>query len=161
MKIKNVCISDIPKWILLSKEYDNYVRESVLDLTEWYEGSDTSVSFDSYMKSKIDKGEAFMAINESDDCCGIIAINKKTNNITFFGVSHKYDLESAGELLLRYALARLNTNINIRITELKSNAEQIRKAYNLLNRFGFVYLCDELENGVPVNCMERKADVDE
>ena len=159
MIIKNVCFSDISDWILLSKEYDKYVQETVSNLTEWYNGSDASISFDNYMKSKIRQNEAFMAANENGICCGIIAISKRSNNITFFGVSHKYDLYSTGELLLDYALSQLNTNISIRINEIKSNAEQIQKVYTILNKFDFVYLCDELENGVPVNCMERKADI--
>jgi len=155
LKIKKVCLSDIPNWVLLSNEYDKYVKETVSDLTEWYEGSNTALSFDNYMKSKISKNEAFMAIDEKNECCGIIAISKKNNNITFFGVSHKHDFYSTGEYLLDYALSQLNQNISIKINELKSNAEQIQKTYALLNKYKFVYLCDVLENGVVVNCMER------
>ena len=104
MVIKTVCFSDIPTWVLLSKEYDEYVREVVPDLTEWYGGNGaTSLSFDDYMKRKLDTGKT------------------------------------------------------IRLNELKSNANQIQKIYTLLNKFGFVYHSETLENGVPVNGMEKHA----
>lgn len=155
MKIKSVCLSDIPTWILLSKEYDCYVQEIVSDLTEWYDGSDTSLSFDKYMESKINQGEAFMAINESDDCCGIIAFSKTNNRITFFAVSHKYDFYSIGELLFDCVLSQLNKNTNIKINVIKSNAEQVQNERTLLSKYGFIYSSDDFENGVPVSCMER------
>ena len=158
MKIRTVNTLDISSWLLLSKEYDRYVQETAINLTEWYEGNDTSISFDKYMKAKIDKGEAFMAVNENNDCCGIIAISKKNNNITFWGVSHGCDFELTGELLLSYALSQLNKSICIKISEVKSEAKQIQKAYALLNRFGFIYLCDTLENGITVSCLERAPD---
>ena len=154
LKIRSVCFPDIPAWILLSKEYDNYVLEIVPDLIEWYEGSNTLISFDKYMQTKINQKEAYMAINENDNCCGIIALSKTNNRITFFGVSHKYDFYLIGELLLAYALSQLNVNSNITINIIKSNAEQIQKEYTLLNKFNFIYLFDDIENGVPVKVME-------
>jgi hypothetical protein len=159
LRIRNVSVDDIPVWITLSKEYDNYVKEVVSDLTEWYEGNGTSsLSFDDYMKSKINKNEAFMAVDEYEKCCGIIAISQKTNNITFFGVFHEYDVLAAGAFLLQHAFSKLDTNKSILLNELKSNAEQIQKIYALLAKFNFVYKEDVLENGVPVNCMERSPD---
>jgi hypothetical protein len=100
MEIKKICLADIPTWILLSKEYDGYVKGIVPDLTEWYGGGETSISFDEYMKAKISKNEAFMATDESGACCGIVAISKNNNNITFFGISHKYDFYQIGDFLL-------------------------------------------------------------
>lgn len=154
MEIKTVCLSDIQNWILLSKEYDNYVEEIVSDLTEWYEGNDTSLSFDNYMKAKISKGEAFMAI-DNDNCCGIIAISKTNNRITFFAISHKYEFFQTGNLLLHHALSQLNENADIEINVIKSDAEHIQKEYILLNQFDFVFSSDTLENGVPVNCLKK------
>jgi hypothetical protein len=156
MKIKIVNNSDIPSWIFLSKEYDKYVKEIVPDLTEWYEGNGTtSFSFDEYMRRKIDKNEAFMAINENDNCCGIIAISKTNNNITFFAISHKYDFITTGKLLFDYALSQLDANKNIKINEIKSDSEQMQKQYKLLSEYGFTYSHDDLENGVPVICMTK------
>ena len=155
MQIKNVGFEDASKWMLLSKEYDDYVREVAPDLTEWYEGGDTSISFDDYREAKISKNEVFMAVDEWGECCGIIAISRRNNNITFFGTFHKYDVLSVGDFLIRHAISELDTNKSIRINELKSNVEQIQKIYTLLEKFGFIYQGGVLENGVPVNCMVK------
>ena len=160
LKIKNVSVEDIPIWILLSKEYDDYVREVVPDLTEWYEGNGTtSLHFVDYMKSKIHKNEAFMAVDECDKCCGIVAFNQRTNNITFFGIFHEYDVTVVSEFLLRYALSKLDRSQSIKLNELKSNAEQVQKIYAVLDKLGFVYRGEVLENGVPVNCMELSPNI--
>jgi len=155
MQIKNVGFEDTYKWMLLSKEYDEYVRETTSDLTEWYEGGDTSFSFDEYMERRIRRNEAFMAVDERDECYGIIAISRDNNNITFFGTFHKYDTLSVGDFLIRYALSELDANKSIKINELKSNSRQIQKNYALLDKFGFIYQDEVLENGVPVNCMVK------
>ena len=156
MKIKMMCLSDIPAWVLLSKEYDRYVQEIVSDLTEWYEGNESSLPFDKYMESKINKSEAQMVINENGDCCGAIAVSKASNNITFFAISHMLDFEQTGNLLLDCALSTLNSKANIKTNLIKSNAEHIQKQLALLNKYGFVYSHDDLENGVPVSCLEKR-----
>jgi hypothetical protein len=140
---------------LLSKEYDCYVQELVSDLTEWYEGSETSISFDKYMQAKISKNEAFMATDESGGCFGITAISKTNNNITFFGISHNYDFYKVGSLLLDHALSILNATATIKTNIIKSDAEQIQKQRTLLEKYGFVFSHDDLENGVPVSCMKK------
>ena len=88
MKIRLVNHNDIPKWWALSREYDCYVKEIVSDLTEWYDGNDTSPAFDAYIQSKIKKSEAFIAVDALDNCLGIIAVSVNNNRITFFGISH-------------------------------------------------------------------------
>ena len=158
MRIKTVDYSDIPQWVELSKEYDCYILDIVPNLAEWYGGNgDTSISFDKYMDSKINKGEAFMAVSEDGDCCGIIAISIANNRITFFGVSHKYNFFEIGTLLLEYALTKLNDRSNITKNIVRSNAEPFKKEHELFSKYGFSFSHDDLENGVPVNCMERKA----
>jgi len=156
MEIKTICLSDIPTWITLSKEYDKYVQKIVSDLTEWYEGNETSLSFEKYMKAKIDKNEAFMATDENEACCGAIAISKANNNITFFAISHKYDFYQVGNLLLEHALFVLNAETSIKTNIIKSNADQIQKQHTLFKKYGFVFLQDDLENGVPVSRIERR-----
>ena len=155
MKIKNVCLSDVPAWVSLSKEYDKHILEIVPDLTEWYHNDETALSFDSYMKAKINKKEAFMAANKENNCCGIVAISKKNNKITFFAISHKCDFIKAGEFLLAHALSKLNKNLQITTNIIKSDAEQIQKQYILFNRHGFAFSFDTLENGVPVSCFSK------
>jgi len=155
MKMKNVEPSDIPVWTALSQEYDRYVKELVSDLTEWYEGNAESISYTDYMNAKIQKNEAFMATDKSSICCGIIAISKTNNRITFFAVSHHCDFTEAGKALLTHALSELRTNRDITVNIIKSDAEQIQKQYTLFRQYDFAFFTDGIENGVPVNCLKR------
>ena len=157
MKIKIVDYSDIPHWVELSKEYDRYILELVPNLTEWYEGNgDTSISFVKYIDSKISKGEAFMAIDDNDECRGIVAISIANNRITFLGVSLKFDFMDVGVFLLEHALSQLDIRSDITTNIVKSNAESFQKEHELFCKYGFIFSHDGLENGVPVSCMVRR-----
>ncbi len=151
MQIRCVVLADIPKWQSLSSEYDRYVKELVPDLTEWYEGNDDSLSFTTYMKSKIVKQEAFMAVDASDMCLGIVAFSKKNNCITFFAVSHNADFDLVGHALLRHALGSLNASTPISINACTSREEWIENHRKLFVSLGFTLYGDAFENGVPVN----------
>lgn len=151
LNVRTVIDADIPKWKALSSEYDRYVKESVPDLTEWYEGNDSSPAFDAYIESKIISGEALIAIDDLGNCLGVIAFSQKNNRITFFGVSHKADLCLVGETLLCHAINHLDSAKPISINEITSSSEWICQHRDLYLRFGFVYSCDALENGVPVH----------
>ena len=151
MKIRLVDNADIPKWRAISHEYDCYVKEIVSDLAEWYGGNNTSPAFDDYMQSKIEKAEAFMAVDALDDCLGIVAVSTKNNRITFFGISHKSDFSTVGSALLKYALEKLDVSKPIYINEIVSTAPHIRNNVKLIEDNGFIYLCDSTENGVPVH----------
>jgi hypothetical protein len=142
-------------WKSISNEYDKYVQEIVSDINEWYGGSETSLSFQNYMKAKITKGEAFMATDKNNNCCGVVAISKTKNNITFFAISHKYDFLKVGDLLLTQSLSILNKKARIKTNIIKSDAEQIRKQHMLFKKHGFIFSHDDLENGVPVRCLIR------
>ena len=150
MNIRLVNNSDIPQWMALSREYDCYVRELVADLTEWYDGNETSPAFGDYMDSKIVKQEALMAVDTSNGCLGIIAISIKNNRITFFAVSHKSDFQSVGSALIKTALEKLDGSKPISINEIINTSPQIQKFRDLFLDFGFAYSCDSIENGVPV-----------
>ena len=153
MIIKNIDLLDIPMWITLSKEYDRYVIETGSDLTEWYQGNEISISFEKYMKAKIEKNEAFMAVDDNDTCCGAIAVSKTNNNITFFAISHRCDFELVGNLLLKHAFSVLDSNIGIKVNIIKSKADHIKKQQTLFLKYCFNYLKDDLENGVSVTTL--------
>ena len=158
-QVRIVTSSDIPAWIALSREYDQYVMEIAQDLTEWYEGSKTSMSFKDYMNAKISQKEAFIAFDqEKQDCLGIIAISIKNNRITFFAISHSCNFAQVGEQLLLHGLNKLNTNAKITINIIKSEAKQIQNQRNLFKEYGFSKLSDGLENGVSVDVMVRIPD---
>src|SRR5665647_727170 len=117
---KPITVEDIPTWIALSNEYDDYVRELVPDLTQWYEGNEFDIAFVDYMKAKIQQHEAIMAIEkEAKNCLGIVAFSRKNNRITFFGISHNVDFYLVGDMLMTCALNQLNDRFEITITVLK------------------------------------------
>ena len=158
MQIREVTYDDISKWLSLAHEYDKYVKELVPDLIEWYNGSQTSISFENYMNAKILQHEAFIVTcKNNQDCFGITAISIKNNRITFFGISHNCDFMKIGEQLLSYSLNLLNSNADIFVNIIKSKEKQIQKQYELFDKFGFLYYSDGLENGVPVNIMIKKS----
>jgi inorganic pyrophosphatase len=156
VKIRLVDNTDIPQWVALSQEYDCYVLELVPDLSEWYDGNDTSTPYRDYMDSKINKQEAFMAVDTTDGCLGIIAVSKSNNRITFFAVSHKADFQTAGHELLKYALKSIDKSKSISINQITSTSPHIQKHRDLYKIFGFTYSCDSVENGVPVNTFVRE-----
>jgi len=157
LRIRDVGCDDVATWMALSKEYDGYVLETAADLAEWYEGGVASLSFGDYMAAKIGKREAFMAVDAGGECCGIVAVSRRNNNITFFGTFHRCDVLPVGDFLLRHALSELDARRGVKITGLKSRAEHIRKINELFGKHGFVRQGDVLENGVPVVCLEKSA----
>lgn len=97
-----------------------------------------------------------MAIGEDEACCGIIAISIANNRITFLGMSHEYDFYEVGDFLVAYALSKLNIKANITTNIVKSNAEPFQKEHAVFSKYNFTFSHDDLENGVPVSCMERR-----
>ena len=151
MKIRLMEYADIPKWVALSREFDHYVLELVPDLSEWYNGNEAEVSFEAYMNAKIAKQEAFMAVDTQEDCSGVIAFSRNSNNITFFGVSHRADMQTAGHALLTYALAQLDSSKPVSANIMASAAPHIQAWRELYLVCGFLKSHDSTECGVPVN----------
>ena len=151
MEIKLVIKEDISKWKNLSLEHDKYVKELVSDLTEWYEGNENSISFDKYMESKINQKEAFIAVDNKNNCLGIIAFSYKRNYITFFGITEDMDIEIIGNKLLHYVFELMDKNKPISINAINSKSEWIMKYIEVYIKNGFVFNGNTLENGVPVN----------
>ena len=153
--IKPVTKDDIGTWWDLSREYDEYIKEMVSDLTHWYEGNETDTAFTDYMNAKIEKNEAFMAI-EDKECLGIIAFSKTHNRITFFAVVHNKEFEPVGGILMDHAFDQLNTSFDISINVVKSTAEHVKKEREFVKKRGFEFANEELENGVPVDKMIKQ-----
>ena len=157
VKIRIVNQADIPTWLALSQEYDDYVKALVPDLSEWYGGNDADPAYEVYMDAKIAKQEAFMAIDALGNCLGIVAVSKNNNRITFWAVSHNTDVSAVGNALLTQALAHLNNVKPIHANILCSAAPHIQKERALFHSFGFAYACDAIECGVPVNTFVKPA----
>ena len=155
MTIRTVTEADIPSWQALSSENDQYVKESVPDLSEWYDGNDNSPAFTFYMQAKIAQKEAFMVVDCNDKCLGIIAISKKSNRITFFAVSHRSDFSVTADALFKYAFSLLDNSKAIYINEIMSSSVWIELHKKLYLDLGFVFSCDSVENGVPVKTYKK------
>ena len=151
MQIRLVTKNDISKWEYLSFEHDKYVKELVSDLSEWYNGNENSISFNKFMESKINKNEAFMAVDKNDNCLGLIAFSYKNNNITFFGINNNTNIEFVGNKLLSHILGLLNKNKSIYVNILKCKSNWINSYRELFINNGFILYGDTIENGVPVN----------
>ena len=155
MQIRTVTDSDIPQWLELSAEYDPYVKESVSDLSEWYGGNETSPAYDFYMRSKISQREAFMAVDNADNCLGIIAFSKKNNRITFFAVSHCADFPVVADALFCRAFGLLDISKPVFISEIISAADWMRLHHEFYRNLGFAFYSDTIENGVPVKTLVK------
>ena len=155
MQIRIVNDSDIPRWLVLSAEYDRYVKESVSDLSEWYGGNEAAPAFDFYMRSKVLQREAFMAVDRADNCLGIIALSKKNNRITFFGVSHGTDFPVVANALFCSAFELLDASKPIYINEIISASDWMRLHHELYSKLGFAFYSDIIENGVPVKTLAK------
>ena len=158
MRIRPVTEADIPNWQALSTEYDSYVKESVSDLSEWYDGNESSPAFTSYMKAKITQQEAFIAIDCDDICLGIIALSKKNNRITFFAINHRSDFFVVANAIFEYAFSLLDNSKAIYINEIISSSEWMGFHMKLYHDLGFMFFCDTIENGVPVKTLKKPPD---
>ncbi len=143
---------DVALWWELSREFDAYVRELVGDLTQWYHGSGngTDLAFAAYMKSKIAKKEAVMAVKDSE-CQGVIAFSRANNRITFFGVSHRADFAYVSRSLVDHALGQLNAEKPISVNVMQSSAEMMVQERRMFAEYGFVFCGEGTENGVPID----------
>ena len=150
MEIRIITKMDIHKWIKLSSEFDKYVKELVSDLTEWYNGNEHSPSFEVYMESKINQEEAFMAVDNNDNCLGIIAFSRKRNYITFFAISENMDVKNIGNKLFSYVFTLMDKKKPIYINEINSKSDRIKQYIELFMENGFIQEGHSLENGVPV-----------
>ncbi|WBW96315.1 GNAT family N-acetyltransferase [Oceanirhabdus sp. W0125-5] len=153
MLITLVRREDIQKWVELSHEADEIVKELVPDTSVFWE------TFDDYMESKIRKHEAFMAKDRmSGNCLGIVAFSRKYNRITFFGVSMSADFEKVGEKLLEVALKQLDRTKEITANVLKLENLYFQQERKIYEKFGFIKQDGEvLEEGVPAFVMKRAA----
>lgn len=153
MLITHLTYEDIKRWKDFSHEIsDEIVEQLIPDKNVFWEG------FNDYMKAKIRKKEAFMAIDRvSNNCQGIIAFSKRHNRITFFGIKKNVDFNEVGSKLLNVALNQLDTKREVTTIVLKSNAEYILNEKELYSKYGFIQHEETFEAGVPGYIMKKPA----
>lgn len=148
--IQKLSFDDCQIWLNLAHEADKIVQNLIQDINIFYEG------FDLYMNSKIQKNEAYMAINDnSKQCMGIVAFSRTYNRITFLGVFEAFDFIRVGSKLVDFSLKQLDCSKHITVNVLKGELEPLQKEKHLYETFGFIEYDNSIfEAGVPA-CMLR------
>ncbi|MDF2505443.1 GNAT family N-acetyltransferase [Clostridium sp.] len=148
--IHKLTLYDCRIWLNLAHESDKIVEMLIENIHTFYEG------FDSYMNAKIEKNEAYMAIDDNlKQCMGIVAFSKTNNRITFLGVFELFDFISVGSKLIDFALNQLDFSKPISANVLKGDIEPLLKERQLYEKFGFVEHDNSIfEASVPA-CMLR------
>ena len=151
MYTRLVTKDDIPAWLALAHEGDHVISELIQDITVFYKG------FDEYMNAKIKKNEAFMGVDtSSEQCVGIAAFSRKSNGISFLGVTREADFPVIGGKLLETVLSKLDNSREITVSVIKSEDEVIKRERQLYADYGFIE--DEVEvteAGVPARLMKK------
>ncbi|MFT3950963.1 MAG: hypothetical protein QM689_03250 [Oscillospiraceae bacterium] len=154
--LRIVEVNDIPDWMNLSHEYDQYVEQIGGDLEIWYGGNDKDTSFSDYMTAKIVKHEAVMVTDDKNmQCFGVIAFSRKHNRITFFAISHTHDFETSGNLLIEYALSELDVSRKVIVNIMQCTDNHLSMQRKLFQAHGFQKCGSDFENGVPVDVYFR------
>lgn len=150
MIIQKLTLDNRQIWLALAHESDKIVKMLIENIDIFYDG------FDSYMNTKIEKNEAYMAIDDNlKQCMGIVAFSKTYNRITFLGVFELFDFISVGSKLIDFALKQLDFSKPISANVLKGGIEPLLKERQLYETFGFVEYDNSIfEAGVPA-CMMR------
>jgi hypothetical protein len=154
MYTRLVTKDDIQAWLDLAHEGDRIIGELIPDISVFYKG------FDEYMQARIKKNEAFMVVDTgSGQCAGIAAFSRKSNRISFLGVSGEADFPAVGSKLLETVLGRLDTGKEITVNVIKSDDKFIKQERQLYTDYGFVEdEAEVFESGVPV-CLMKKPPV--
>ena len=154
MYTRLVTKDDIPAWLDLAHEGDHIIGELIPDMAVFYKG------FGEYMMAKIKKNEAFMVVDTiSEQCVGIAAFSRKSNRISFLGVTKEADFQAVGSKLLGTLLGKMDTTREITANVIKSDDEVIKRERELYTEYGFIEdEAEVIEAGVPA-CLMKKPPV--
>lgn len=150
IKTRALTMEDLKVWGIFAHNYsDTTIRRLVSNTTIFYEG------FDTYMEAKINKNEAYMAVDgPSKECVGIISFSRNHNRITFFGVSEQVDFEYVGSKLIEICFEKLNCTKPISVNVLDGEFEPLLKEKKLFEKYGFSEYDNTIcEAGVPATMM--------
>ena len=149
MNIRLITEEDIPKWEKLSFELDCYVKEFYSGFSEWNVSKKQYPTYRKYLESKVKQKEAYMAVDISDNCLGVIAFSKKRNYITFFGISQNANVPMTGDMLFSHTIKLLDKDRNILTKLICCNLDLINQHKYLLKENGFRETGLLIKNGLP------------
>jgi len=132
MLIRYATIDDIPAWVMLAKHISPIFRSPNMS---------TDTEFLDYIHSKVNKNEAFIAVDiKTGNCKGIIGFSKTHNRITWFGVYEMYRKSGIGSHLLESALNELDRTKDITVETFREGYDLGEPARHLYLKFGFIDL---------------------
>ena len=137
MNIRLITEEDIPKWEKLSYEHDCYVKEFYSGFSEWSIDNNQYLTYKKHLEAKVRQKEAYMAVDISDNCLGVIAFSKKRNCIAFFGISQNSNVQTIGDMLLSHTIQLLETDKNIYTKLIACNLDLINQYRILFKNNGF------------------------
>lgn len=153
MLIRPVTKADISAWLALAHERDLIVFQLTPDVDRFWNG------FKSWAERKVERNEAFMAVERvPNKCLGVVTFSKKYNRISFISVIKEADFDKIGEKLLQVALNQLDSGREITVNVLKSDAGIVKKEMALYERHGFKeHLKTQSEAGLPTRQLAKAA----
>lgn len=152
MLIRWATMADLPAWRTLAHGYDVFWGPNMRDL--WYTG------FEPYMKRKIAKTEALVAMDRrSRACLGIVAFSREHRRISFFAVDPAADHDPVAGRLLETALRQLDTCQEIEALLPQGNHPRLWTDREAFLRRGFqAARSDLVVDGRPMCKLRRQAD---
>lgn len=154
MLIRYAIQSDTAAWLNLADNVASVFRAP--DMSK-------DPEFLDYMKSKISKNEALIAIDmATSSCMGIIGFSRTHNRITWFGVFDMHRGKGVGTKLLRTALDELDLSRDITVETYREDYEAGRAARAVYKKMGFVDTNQEYFDklGNPI-CLMVRSPLDE
>lgn len=147
MKIKIGSKEIIPQWIELAREVEPIFQDSMAE----------NEKFRNFMRSKIEKKEAIIAIDENNTntLMGLITISRKNNRISWLAVFELYRNYGVGSALLEYALNELNKKKEISVITFDENYIEGFAARRLYEKFNFKDCESIVEHGQTRSLMKR------
>ena len=130
--------------------------ESWMDLVKlvsWnFPGLETEADIENHRKTVLrfmDENRA-LCVKETDKVVGVLLISKKHNMICCLAVAPEYRRNGIASLLLKKALAELDSSRDITVTTFRDNDEKGIAPRALYKRFGFAGEKLMIENDYPV-----------
>lgn len=127
--VEPVTTALVPQWLMLAREMEPIFQGSMV----------SNEDFHNFIRSKIEKKEAYAAFNEtaSQDVMGIIAFSRSKNSISWLAVSEEYRQQGVGSELLKSAMAEMNRRKEITVITFRAGSSYAAASQALYTKFGF------------------------
>lgn len=145
--IRLLKLQDYNTWLEIAKEVE-FLFGPMADSKEFQNG----------IKQCIQNDSAFGIENEKGNLAGIIAIDRKKNEIIWLAVAKKYRGNNYGDKLVKKAIDELGCNGSISVQTFSEKVNEGKSARFIYERNGFAYFKDAGKNPANIDTviMARK-----